>query len=52
MRAMKTLNSTLAGTWYPGTEREIRAMAKTWEKTTAKDESAAPERTNVIVQEK
>ena len=49
MRAMKTLNSTLAGTWYPGTEREIRAMAETWEKTTAKDESAAPERTNVIV---
>ncbi len=49
MRAMKTLNSTLAGTWYPGTEREIRAMAETWEKATAKDEAAAPARTNVIV---
>ena len=49
MRAMKTLNSTLAGTWYPGTEREIRAMAETWEKAAAKDEAAAPARTNVIV---
>ena len=49
MRAMKTLNSTLAGTWYPGTEREIRAMAETWEKTTAKDDAVAPARTNVIV---
>ena len=49
MRAMKTLNSTLAGTWYPGTEREIRAMAETWEKATAKDDAVAPARTNVIV---
>ena len=26
---MNTLKSTLAGAWYPGTEREIRAMAAT-----------------------
>ena len=46
---MKTLKSTLAGAWYPGTEREIRAMAAAWEKSAASDEAAAPARTNVIV---
>ena len=46
---MKTLQSTLAGAWYPGTEREIRAMAAAWEKAQAQDEAAAPARTNVIV---
>ena len=46
---MKVLNSTLAGAWYPGTEREIRAMAETWEKASAHDEAAAPARPNVIV---
>ena len=46
---MKTLNSTLAGTWYPGTEREIRAMAEAWEKAGTRDETPAPARPNVIV---
>ena len=26
-----TLGSTIAGAWYPGTEREIRALAERWE---------------------
>ena len=46
---MKTLKSTLTGAWYPGTEREIRAMAASWEKTSTHDEAAAPARTNVRV---
>ena len=25
------LGSTIAGAWYPGTEREIRALAERWE---------------------
>ena len=47
--SVATLKSTLAGTWYPGTEREIRALAATWEKATSQDEAAAPVRANVIV---
>ena len=27
-----TLESTIAGSWYPGKEREIRALADEWEK--------------------
>ena len=46
---MKTLSSTLAGTWYPGTEHEIRAMAATWEKLSMQGEATAPERPNVLV---
>ena len=46
---MKTLGSTLAGTWYPGTEREIRAMAAAWERAKARDEASAPSRANVTV---
>ena len=46
---MKTLSSTLAGTWYPGTEHEIRAMAAAWEKSSMQDETAAPARPNVLV---
>ena len=46
---MKTLKSTLAGAWYPGTEREIRAMAEAWEKAQVQDEAAAPAHANVIV---
>lgn len=48
---MKTLNSTLAGTWYPGTEKEIRRMAETWERQAAADDAkpAAPTAPNVLV---
>ena len=41
------LKSTIAGAWYPGTEREIRALAKKWE--AACGEAAADEVPNVLV---
>ena len=41
------LGSTIAGTWYPGTEREIRALAKKWE--TACGEAKPGEKPNVLV---
>lgn len=41
------LGSTIAGTWYPGTEREIRALAKKWE--TAFGEAPSGEKPNVLV---
>ena len=37
-----TLESKLAGTWYPGTAREIRALAETWEKALGKDGGTQP----------
>ena len=46
---MKTLNSTLAGAWYPGTEREIRAVAKKWEGAGVVDEATPPSAPNVII---
>ena len=41
------LGSTIAGTWYPGTEREIRALAKKWE--TACGEASSGEKPNLLV---
>ena len=35
-----TLESTIAGSWYPGTEREIRALADKWEKEIASEKAA------------
>ena len=48
---MKTLQSSLAGSWYPATESEIRRMAEDWEREAAADASApvAPEGANVLV---
>ena len=48
---MKTLQSSLAGSWYPATESEIRRMAEEWERAAAADASApvAPEGANVLV---
>ena len=46
---MKTLQSTLAGSWYPGSEREIRAMAEAWEKSKTPDEAEAPSKTNALL---
>lgn len=46
---MKTLRSTLAGTWYPGSEREIRAMTERWEKGHGEDESSTLGRVNVLL---
>ena len=47
------LKSTLAGTWYPGTEQAIRALAEKWERTIAEEdaggESAAPAKSNVLL---
>ena len=44
-----TLESTLAGTWYPGSEREIRARADAWEQAVASDAAASVARPNVIL---
>ena len=41
------LGSTIAGTWYPGTAKEIRALAKKWE--AACGEAALGESPNVLV---
>ena len=46
---MKTLQSTLAGGWYPGTERAIRERAAQWEGAGAADEATPPSSTNVII---
>ena len=46
-----TQESTIAGSWYPGNEREIRALAEKWEMRFGgeKSESATPERPNVLL---
>ena len=46
---MKTLQSTLAGGWYPGTERAISERAAQWEGAGAADEATPPSSTNVII---
>ena len=49
------LESTIAGTWYPGTEREIRAAADSWEERIGREKAAdgaaaaAPEKPNVLL---
>ena len=49
-----TIQSAIAGSWYPGTEREIRALADEWEKSIGGGKSAdaaasVPERPNVLL---
>ena len=48
-----TLESTIAGSWYPGSEREIRAVAEKWEKKISAEKSgdgpAAPAKPNVLL---
>ena len=46
-----TLESTIAGSWYPGTEREIRAIAEKWEKRVGGEKSmpTLPEKPNVLL---
>ncbi|MBQ7190481.1 MAG: AmmeMemoRadiSam system protein B [Kiritimatiellae bacterium] len=46
---MKTLRSTLAGAWYPGSEREIRVLSENWEKKHTAEESSAHGRVNVLL---
>ena len=36
------LKSTIAGAWYPGTERDIRALADKWERRIAAEATAGP----------
>ena len=43
------LESTIAGSWYPGTEREIRALADKWEVSVASDSPALVANPNVIL---
>ena len=43
------IESTIAGSWYPSTERAIRALADGWEKTAARDEEQPPGNPNLLV---
>ena len=43
------LESTIAGTWYPGTAQGIRAAAEKWEMSRTADEAPPPEGANVLV---
>ena len=42
------LASSIAGTWYPGTEKEIRRLAESWE-SRASDPAMAAEKPNVLL---
>ena len=44
-----TLGSTIAGTWYPGTDKEIRALAKKWEAVATYDAEPQGEVPNVLI---
>lgn len=47
-----TLESTIAGSWYPGSEREIRALAEEWEGRVRRDNCAStilPAKPNVLL---
>lgn len=43
------LDSTIAGTWYPGTEKGIRALAEKWEAAAARGAAAVGEVPNVLI---
>ena len=47
--AHETLESTIAGTWYPGTADGIRAAAETWERSGSRDDSPPPAEPNILV---
>ena len=42
------LASSIAGTWYPGTEKEIRRLAESWE-SRATSSAMAAEKPNVLL---
>lgn len=44
-----TIESTLAGTWYPGTERDIRSLAAEWELSVAADGATAVANPNILI---
>ena len=43
------LESTIAGSWYPGTEKAIRALAEKWETVAARDAATQEEAPNVLI---
>ena len=44
-----TLESRFAGTWYPGTRREIQAMTNAWEEKFSRDKAAPEGRPNILI---
>ena len=44
-----TLQNKIAGTWHPATEREVRAIASTWEDSCVAEKMAAPENPNILI---
>ena len=44
-----TLDSTIAGTWYPKTEQGIRSLAEKWEATAARGETPPAGPPNVLI---
>ena len=44
-----TLESRFAGTWYPGTQREIRGMVAAWEADASRDKVESSTRPNILV---
>ena len=44
-----SLKSTIAGSWYPGTEQSIRDTAAKWEAVATADEAAPPEGVNLLI---
>ena len=46
---MMTLESTIAGSWYPGTAREIRALSESWERKVKGPDALAPRHPNVLL---
>ena len=44
-----TLESTIAGTWYPGTERSIRAFADKCEAAAGNDAASATKVPNILI---
>lgn len=44
-----SLESTLAGTWYPASEREIRALAAEWEKSASSEGPTAVANPNILI---
>lgn len=46
---MSTLQSTIAGTWYPSAAPKIRDAAEKWENVALRDDSDSPANPNVLV---
>ena len=44
-----TLESRFAGTWYPGTQREIRGMVAAWEEVFSRDKTASAGHPNILI---